>query len=184
MQKSDSAGTARYSSGRSSLHSERGSVCLGRPAPPPALLMWQPCHCLEKTLCLQGWEQCSVCGGLTRSTKGSADFANVTVQTDFPTVKTDQFLPATVLDIFECFFPSLLETSLLSIVLFVLLCFTCELPLTHDFILIFIRIEIIGILRKVKKVSKFKIALGAAVFKLLFFLRCWSVLNCANLCVP
>lgn len=34
MQKSDSAGTARYSSGRSSLHSERGSVCLGRPAPP------------------------------------------------------------------------------------------------------------------------------------------------------
>lgn len=60
---------------------------------------------------------------------------------------------------------------MLSIILFVLSRFTCELPLTPDFILIFIRIKIIGILGKVKSFSRFKIALGAAVFKF-FFLRC------------
>lgn len=104
VQISDSAGTARYSSGRSSLKWE---VCVWVVLLPlPALLMRQSCHFLEKTMCLHGWGQCSVCGALPTSTKDSADFANVTVQTEFPAVKADQFLPATFLDIFECLFPS------------------------------------------------------------------------------
>lgn len=68
---------------------------------------------------------------------------------------------------------------MLSIILFVLSRFTCELPLTPDFILISIRIKIIGILRKVKSFSRFKIALGAAVFKFFF-----KMLKCAKLCKP